>query len=66
VFEGNQFWEDAVEELEFACGPEDVVVCDEVLVVVEEHEGVVAAFAELHHEVYYGAVADFGVGCVEV
>ena len=61
-----EFGEDAVEELEFATGPEDPLMVGYVIVVFKEHVGVVAAFAELHHEVSQGVGADFAGVVVEL
>jgi hypothetical protein len=49
-----QFGEDAINEFEFTGGAEDPVVVADIVVVSEEHVGVVAALAQLHHKVGEG------------
>lgn len=54
VAELLEFWKQPVDELELSRGAEDPVVVADVVVVSEEHVGMVAAFSQLHHQVSQG------------
>jgi hypothetical protein len=46
-----EFWKQPIDELELSRGAEDPVVVADVVVVSEEHVGMVAAFSQLHHQI---------------
>ena len=59
VSEPAQLGQDAVDQLEFPRRTNDPLVVADVVVVFEEKIGMVAALAQLHHQVGQSGLADF-------
>ncbi len=54
----TQFGQDAVDEFKLAGRADDPLVVADVIVILEEEVGVVAAFTQLHHQIGESCLAN--------